>query len=296
VRAAQADVVDGDQPVALPGDVAGVQAHVGGRRAAEAQPPRPAGRAEPVGQDRELVGGLPREEVELGLAVGGERSVAVQVVGREVQQGAGLGREGDRVLELERGGLGDDHRVGRHVQAGQRGADVAGDGRGDARLAMDVPEQLDRRRLAVRAGHGDERVGQQAPGQLELAHDLDPALASGRDHRGLLRDARRLDHGRDAVEQVDPVGLQVHPVEALGARRRAAVHPDRRDPLAAERAQGGDAAAREADDEDRARRERRPRHVIDCWYSVKAIALQIAATIQKRRMIFVSDQPSSSKW
>ena len=32
------------------------------------------------------------------------------------------------------------------------------------------------------------------------------------------------------------------------------------------------------------------------WYSVKPIALQIAAMIQKRRMIFVSDQPSSSKW
>ena len=34
----------------------------------------------------------------------------------------------------------------------------------------------------------------------------------------------------------------------------------------------------------------------EAWYSVKPIALQIAAMIQKRRMIFVSDQPSSSKW
>ena len=36
--------------------------------------------------------------------------------------------------------------------------------------------------------------------------------------------------------------------------------------------------------------------MIDCWYSVKPIALQTAATIQKRRMIFVSDQACSSKW
>ena len=35
---------------------------------------------------------------------------------------------------------------------------------------------------------------------------------------------------------------------------------------------------------------------MDCWYSVKPIAEQTAATIQKRRMIFVSDQASSSKW
>ena len=32
------------------------------------------------------------------------------------------------------------------------------------------------------------------------------------------------------------------------------------------------------------------------WYSVKPIALNTAAMIQKRRMIFVSDQPRSSKW
>src|SRR3954454_231811 len=37
-------------------------------------------------------------------------------------------------------------------------------------------------------------------------------------------------------------------------------------------------------------------HVTDCWYSVKRIAAQTEATIQKRRMIFVSDQACSSKW
>jgi hypothetical protein len=35
--------------------------------------------------------------------------------------------------------------------------------------------------------------------------------------------------------------------------------------------------------------------VSDCWYSVKPIALHTEATIQKRRMIFVSDHARSSK-
>src|SRR3954452_11695567 len=39
-----------------------------------------------------------------------------------------------------------------------------------------------------------------------------------------------------------------------------------------------------------------PAHLIDCWYSVKPIEEQMAATIQNRRMILVSDQAISSKW
>ena len=56
--------------------------------------------------------------------------------------------------------------------------------------------------------------------------------------------------------------------------------------------------AREADHEIRPGRQRRPPragHLIDCWYSVNPIDEQIAATIQKRRMIFVSDHARSSK-
>ena len=40
---------------------------------------------------------------------------------------------------------------------------------------------------------------------------------------------------------------------------------------------------------------RRRYAVRDCWYSVKPMALQTAATIQNRRMIFVSDHALSSK-
>ena len=44
---------------------------------------------------------------------------------------------------------------------------------GTPRGAIDRPEQLDRRRLAVGAGHRDELVRQQPPAELELAEDRD---------------------------------------------------------------------------------------------------------------------------
>ena len=40
----------------------------------------------------------------------------------------------------------------------------------------------------------------------------------------------------------------------------------------------------------------RPYVPIACWYSVNPIPAQTAAMIQKRSMIFVSDQAISSKW
>ena len=39
-----------------------------------------------------------------------------------------------------------------------------------------------------------------------------------------------------------------------------------------------------------------PAQLIECWYSVKPMPAQTAATIQKRNMIFVSDQAIISKW
>src|SRR5690349_10975953 len=82
--------------------------------------------------------------------------------------------------------------------------------------------------------------------------------------------------------------LQLHRrVPRIDARDLEAARPerlDRRDP-----------GASEADDQVRAVGERWS-HLMSCWYSVNPIALQIAATIQKRRMIFVSDHAMSSKW
>ena len=65
-----------------------------------------------AGQDGEVVLVLSREHAELGGAVGGEGAVAVEVIGREVEQHGGLRRERHGVLELERGDLADHGGIG----------------------------------------------------------------------------------------------------------------------------------------------------------------------------------------
>src|SRR5205814_7250816 len=103
-----------------------------------------------------------------------------------------------------------------------------------------------------------------------------------------------LHDGLRAIEQVEAVAAQVRLELLRRVRRRAGVHPDH---LAVRRqhAHRAGARAREPDDQVGAGREGRP-HLTDCWYSVKPIDEQMAATIQKRRMIFVSDHAISSKW
>ena len=79
--------------------------------------------------------------------------------------------------------------------------------------AVDRAEQLGRGRLAVRPGHRAELVRQQPPAELELADDVDAALARTRDHAarragtpGLLTSVRgRLDRG----EKLRSIGIQV---------------------------------------------------------------------------------------
>ena len=128
------------------------------RAVADLQRRHPAGRAGHVDRrERDVLGTLTREGLELGVAVGLQRAVAVEVVGLEVQQDRRLGRERQRVLELEGGRLADDGRAVQ-VLAGQRrvgGPDVADDPDRHARRAVDRAEQLDGRRLAVRARHRD---------------------------------------------------------------------------------------------------------------------------------------------
>src|SRR4029450_5223290 len=84
----------------------------------------------------------------------------------------------------------------------------------------------------------------------------------------------------------------------LDARRRfgaAAIHAEHL-PVRQQHAGRRGARACQPHDQIRPLGKGRPHGVMDAWYSVKPTAPQIAATIQKRRMIFVSDQPTSSKW
>jgi len=250
-----------DERLVVPPQVAGAIVELAA--GAERDAPRAAAEvldAEAGRRDGDVVVALMGEDPQLRREVVLECAMAVEVVGLHVEQHRSLGREVQRVLELEGARLADDHRLRRQRpgEAAHRGADVPGDRDRPARLAVDVAEQLDRRRLAVRARDGDELVGQQAPAQLELAEDRDAALAGGRDDRRLARHAGRL-HDRPRMRQErEPVGPHVglEPVRYVGAARI-----DGHDPLAArqQRAPGGDPRAREPDDEPGAGGQRRAR-------------------------------------
>ncbi len=189
--------------------------------------------------------------------------MAVEVVGREVEEDGALGAEESGVLELEAGGLADDRRLGVDLadEAGDRDADVARDRDRLAGAAEDVAEQLDRGGLAVGAGDGEEAVGECPPGELELTDDVDLALQRGRDHRRLPRNPWALDDRVRSLELSQTIRIQDH----FDARPRKTFRAvgmsriDRADALAAggEEAGGGLARAGEPDDQERPARQRR---------------------------------------
>ena len=157
------------------------------RRLAEAaraaRSPRRPLRA-PSGRDRDVARCPGRAKIsQLRRTVGLEAAVAVEVVGaRGSAAPPPRGANATRVLELERGGLADDRRaVASHrcpTEPAQRARRRCRRPR-PARpaCAVDVPDQLGGRRLAVCAGHGDELVREQPPGELELAEHRDAARA-----------------------------------------------------------------------------------------------------------------------
>ena len=137
------------------------------------------------------------------------------------------------------------------------------------------------------------------PGRSRQASSSSPSTGSPRsraadDHRRLVRHAGALHDAANPLEQLDAVALQHHldPGRRLGP---AAVHAEHL-PVRQQHAGRRGARAREPHDQVRPLGKGRPHGVMDAWYSVKPTAPQIEATIQKRRMIFVSDQPASSKW
>ena len=189
--------------------------------------------------------------------------MAVEVVGREVEEDGALGAEEGGVLELEAGGLADDRRLGVDLadQAGDRDADVARDRDRLAGAAEDVAEQLDRGRLAVGAGDGEEAVGERPPGELELTDDVDLALQRGRDHRRLPGYPWALDDRVRSLELSQTIRIQDNFDAPPGKTFRAVgmSRIDRADALAAsgEEAGGGLARAGEPDDQERPPRQRR---------------------------------------
>ncbi len=178
----------------------------------------------------------PFEDPQLGGTVGLEAAVAVEVIGLEIQHDRYLARERVDVLELERGHLAHDP-VGRLDRA-ERRADVSGDGHVPSCRPEDRAEKLGGRRLAVRPGHADEASaarGEQAPAELDLGPDGDPAAPRLLDERALAGHPGRLDEELDTVEEREVVSRCRASRRSRRRRRRATrAGPPGREPRARE--------------------------------------------------------------
>ena len=134
---------------------------------------------------------------------------------------------------------------------------LPGDRHRPAGRAVDVADQLGRRRLAVGPGDGAEGVRERAPGELELAGHLDAALPRALDHGRLAGHAGALDHGLHLAEQLCSVHVQAdfdaQLPQSFRLRRVPGVHPEDGLPRGGQHAGGGRARARQPDDQERAR-------------------------------------------
>ena len=108
--------------------------------------------------------------------------MAVEVVGREVEEDRALGREGDR---CPRAGSWSTRRPRSRPGSTSPASEESGvptlpaTATGSPARAVEVTEQLDRGRLAVGPGDRDEAVRDRPPGQLELAdHRRSPARSA----------------------------------------------------------------------------------------------------------------------
>ena len=277
VRPSQADRLERHEPLPPPPEPSAVAAQVGRGIGAERQSSAEAGQINPDAgrrDDRNVIAALAGEQPQLGRQIGIHVAVAVEVVGREVEQHRRVRRELDGILELERRCFADHGdrrgerrlavRRGRRKQA-QRPPDVPGDDRVAATRAIHRADQLDGRRLAVGAGDGDELVGQQAPCQLQLADHRDPPLACRDDHRLRGGDTRALDDAAHPLEHADPVRHQLDPGRRELARRKAGtIGADHLLPARAQRQRRCDPRARQPDDQVGAPGQRRAAHLIEC--------------------------------
>ncbi len=230
----------------------------------------------------------------------------VEVIGGEVQQHRRLGRERERVLELERGDLADDRcarrrrRVRSLCEPAQREPDVSRDPNREVRLAVKMADQLHGGRLAVRPRHGDDLVRDHPPRELELAEDRQATLACGSHERCIRRHSGALDERPRTLEHVRAFVAQMHPHacarERVGPGGTAGVNAEDLLVARTERERRGRPGAGEPDHHIRPVGKSRTRLHRTLWRkTTKPIAPNSAAMIQKRRMIFVSDQSRSSK-
>ena len=194
-----------------------------------------------------------------GVAV--EGAVAVEVVGRDVEENADRRVDARRKVDLERRALDDVEATRpRRVEREDRGADIAAELNVAIRLLEKMRDQRRRRRLAVGAGDRDERRRRHmgpplAAEQLDVADHLD----AGRLGRSTVQCGSGWVSGtpgvstsaakpRQSTRARSPIGM---PADGRRGDARPACRPRRHQRAAGdERCRRRPAAAAEAEDRD----------------------------------------------
>ena len=253
------------------------------------------------------VGALALEDAQLGGRVGLERAMPVEVIGRDVEKDAGIGAESLDALELEARELA--RRSPGPARCGRPASRAPCRRCPRSRTARLRPRACGRqqrgRGLAVRSGDADDRIAllEQAIGELHLGPHGDAGRACGLDDRGFFRDAGALDEQIGTREQLGIVaaGHRFDAWRRLPCIRAAIGEQDVQvRGTAPERLRRRDAGADRPEHDDAARAGEHGIHQVYWsnrrYASTNADPASSAAMIQKRTMIFVSDQAFISKW
>jgi hypothetical protein len=245
---------------------------------------------------------LVRENPRLRRSVGFHRAMAVEMVGRQVQQHGDPWMERVRRLQLETAHLDDVKRLRcrRSDLRAERRTDVSSHHRLQSACREHTTRQRGRRRLALGPCDRDDPSAQPARRKLDLAYHPDAGLA--RRHNGRLIEChpgaqdqqvgrRERLYSMSAQFQLDACVAQ------LSSRARVEIGPriGERDARAAlgKQQRGGDAATGRSRHRDVLSAHRKA-HL--SFNVVRLKSAKMMATIRNRVITFGSLQPINSKW
>ncbi len=247
-----------------------------------------------------------RDEPLLDRGVILHRPVAVEMIGRQVDEKADARPKRRRKVDLEGRALQHMNAIRRRRRQVEHGhADVAAERDVAACLGQDMGDQRRRRRFAVGAGDGDERRGRRARRplareELDVADHFDAGRPRALDGPMRLRMGQR--HARRQYERRKaatsrltrdrPAGpLRPWPGYASPSSQAATSRP-----AGDERARGGEPRTAEAEQSDALSRKCRDRRHAHLSFRVERPTIaSTKAMIQNRMTICGSDQPSCSK-
>ena len=217
--------------------------------------------------------------------------MAVQMIGRDVEDQRDFGFESYHRFELKAGEFQDDRGAGRGLchQVRDGYADVAADKRGTPGVLEDVADKRGGGGLTIGAGDADDMALQLLRGKFEFAGNASAPGSGAFENRQFQRDAGRLNEQVEAIG----IGLELGGLREIGLGGLRAVIGD--DNMGAPRAQefrGGQTGLAAADDKGPFVGEIRHRSLS----VVSAKRAMMRPMIQKRMMTFDSGQPRSSKW